>query len=137
MITINENSYVSGRLNTRNKTFILNNYNGKNNYVDGLFNAGNSANRKSINNLIYQYFDLDLSKLLIFNGEKFVTADGLPINVIKQGTFAQKPNSAQGIEVGFQYFCTDKQTREGTTNGIMIYYKGGDVWVDALGRVVE
>lgn len=35
------------------------------------------------------------------------------------------------------YFCTDKQTTEGITNGIMIYYKGDSVWVDALGRVVS
>ena len=35
------------------------------------------------------------------------------------------------------YFCTDKQTTEGASNGIMIYHKGNNVWVDALGRVVS
>lgn len=37
----------------------------------------------------------------------------------------------------FTYFCTDKQTSEGSTNGIMIYHKGGNVWVTALGRVIS
>jgi hypothetical protein len=50
------------------------------------------------------------------------------------GTFANKPT---GVNVGFQYFCTDKQTTEGATNGIEITYKGNDVWVDALGRVIS
>ena len=59
------------------------------------------------------------------------------INIKEKGTFSEKPIESQGITVGFQYFCTDKQTEEGTTNGIMIYYKGNNVWVDALGRVVS
>lgn len=37
---------------------------------------------------------------------------------------------------GFSYFCTDKQTVEGSRSGIMIYYAGNDTWVDALGRYV-
>lgn len=57
--------------------------------------------------------------------------------LLSKGTFSQKPTSSQGVQQGFAYFCTDKQTTEGATNGIMIYYKGEDVWVDALGRVVE
>lgn len=82
----------------------------------------------------------DRSDVYIRRAGKFFNSYGekySEVSLINTGTFAQKPTSAQGIEVGFQYFCTDKQTREGTTNGIMIYYKGGDVWVDALGRVVE
>ena len=61
---------------------------------------------------------------------------GKPI-LSESGTFEQKPTAEQGVEIGFAYFCTNKQTEEGTTNGIMIYYKGADVWVDALGRVVS
>lgn len=61
-----------------------------------------------------------------------------PINIIplttKSGTFDNKPT---GISVGYAYFCTDRQTSEGTTDGIMIYYKGNNIWVDALGRVVS
>ena len=50
------------------------------------------------------------------------------------GTFQDKPNNPI---IGFAYFCTDRKTSEGTTNGIMIYHKGNNVWVDALGRIVE
>ena len=61
---------------------------------------------------------------------------GKPI-LSESGTFEQKPTVEQGVGIGFAYFCTNKQTEEGTTNGIMIYHKGGNVWVDALGRVVS
>lgn len=54
-----------------------------------------------------------------------------------KGTFAQKPLSSQGIQQGFSYFCTDKQTTEGSRNGIMIYYVGDDTWTDALGRYIH
>lgn len=55
--------------------------------------------------------------------------------VIKNnGIWTDTPNNPP---IGFAYFCTDKQTTEGTTNGIMIYHKGNNVWVDALGRVVN
>ena len=61
----------------------------------------------------------------------------LPIGVKNTGTFNQKPTSAQNIEIGFAYFCTDRKTSDGESDGITIYYKGNDVWVDALGRVVS
>lgn len=58
-------------------------------------------------------------------------------NTPKYGTFAQKPTvKVNVIKAGFTYFCTDRQTIEGATMGIMITHKGDDVWVDALGRVV-
>lgn len=50
------------------------------------------------------------------------------------GTFVNRPINT---DVGFIYFCTDRQTIEGTIDGIPIFYKGSDVWVDALGRVVS
>ena len=54
------------------------------------------------------------------------------------GTFANKPTTTNyNLKVGDSYFCTDKQTTEGATNGIMIYHKGNDVWVDALGRIIS
>ena len=62
--------------------------------------------------------------------------DKAKLGVLRSGTFEQKPMK-DDIYVGFAYFCTDRQTTEGTTNGIMIYHKGNDVWVDALGRVVS
>ena len=52
----------------------------------------------------------------------------------KSGEFDNKPDSPV---VGTAYFCTDRQTAEGATDGIIIYHKGENVWVDALGRVVE
>lgn len=66
-----------------------------------------------------------------------ITAFGKFISAIPSGKFSERPNSEQGIIKGFAYFCTDKQTEEGNTDGIMIYYKGEDTWVDALGRVVR
>lgn len=62
--------------------------------------------------------------------------DGAAAGVSRSGTFANKPSSAD-VYVGFRYFCTDKQTTEGATDGIEIIYKGNDVWVDVLGRVVS
>ena len=53
------------------------------------------------------------------------------------GTFTKKPSSFSGIPVGHAYFCTDKKTTEGASDGIMIYHKGNDVWIDALGRVIS
>lgn len=55
-------------------------------------------------------------------------------DIINIGTFEQKPSNSS---LGFAYFCTDKQTIEGSRNGIMIYYAGDNTWVDALGRVVS
>lgn len=69
-------------------------------------------------------------------GESAYDYDGAKANVIRSGTFAQKPSS-DDIYVGFKYFCTDKQTTEGATDGIEIIHKGNDVWVDALGRVIS
>lgn len=49
------------------------------------------------------------------------------------GSFADKP---QNPYKGQQYFCTNKQTAEGSNNGIPIYYNGTN-WVDAMGRIIE
>lgn len=65
-----------------------------------------------------------------------LTHDGISINVKNSGTFAEKPLT-DTIPIGYSYFCIDKQTVEGGSNGMVIYYKGNNVWVDALGRVVE
>lgn len=93
------------------------------------------------------YYDTDLHKLLFFKNITYsdfsgyvaiwIEADGTKEGTPRSGTFANKPTVTKNfISVGFKYFCTDKQTIEGATNGIMIYHKGNDVWVDALGRVV-
>lgn len=71
-----------------------------------------------------------------WNGSEFIEADIAKAGVNRSGTFVNKP-AATDIYVGFRYFCTDKQTTEGATDGIEIIHKGNDVWVDALGRVVS
>lgn len=48
------------------------------------------------------------------------------------GAFANVPTSPS---VGQMYYCTDKQTEEGATDGIIIVYNGTS-WVDALGRTI-
>lgn len=58
-------------------------------------------------------------------------------NERSSGSFNNRPIESQGARVGYSYFCTDKQTSEGGTNGIMIYHKGNNIWVDSLGRVIE
>lgn len=69
-------------------------------------------------------------------GKGWCEYDKAKLGVLRSGTFEQKPMK-DDIYVGFAYFCTDRQTIEGTTNGIIIYHKGNDVWVDALGRVIS
>ena len=78
-----------------------------------------------------------LKKPMWWNGSKWVDSLGIQIDIKNKGTFAEKPLASSGIPNGFAYFCTDKQTTEGQSNGIIIYHKGVDVWVDALGRVVS
>lgn len=50
------------------------------------------------------------------------------------GTYDKRPTTTTA---GFPYFCIDRKTLEGQRNGIMIYYDGNGVWVDALGRPIE
>lgn len=56
------------------------------------------------------------------------------LSLKSSGNYNEKPLNPN---IGFAYFCTDKQTTEGSVNGVMIYYKGNNVWVDALGRVIS
>lgn len=71
-----------------------------------------------------------------WDGASFRSSDGAIAGVKISGKFSEKPKAAN-IYVGFRYFCTDRQTVEGRTNGIEIIHKGNDVWVDVLGRVVK
>lgn len=63
--------------------------------------------------------------------------DGNKFGLKTSGTFDEKPSISDNPSIGYAYFCTDRQTAEGATNGIMIYHKGGNIWVDALGRTVK
>lgn len=84
----------------------------------------------------FPYYKTDIKKQLWFDGSRFSEYDSAVAGVSRSGVFANKPASSD-IYVGFRYFCTDKQTTEGATNGIEIIHKGSDVWVDALGRTVS
>lgn len=52
---------------------------------------------------------------------------------ILYGAFANKPVEPV---MGEMFFCTDKQTTEGQTNGIMIIWNG-TAWTDMLGRAIS
>ena len=83
------------------------------------------------------YYVSDKNTLAISNGTNWVDFIGNPIFAPNSGTFEEKPSSDSGIKVGFSYFCTDRQTAEGQSNGILIYYRGDDTWVDSLGRTIS
>lgn len=80
------------------------------------------------------FYNTNTKKPSWWNGNTWINADGNDSSYLQTGTFSQKPSNPP---IGFAYFCTNKQTAEGATNGIMIYHKGEDVWVDALGRVIS
>ena len=104
-----------------------------------LLRHGPTANRPSVlstGEAGFAYFDETIAKDIVWSGTDWREADGALAGVRRTGTFAQKP-AAANIYVGFAYFCTDKQTTEGATNGIPIYHKGSDVWVDAMGRTIS
>lgn len=82
-------------------------------------------------------FDTNLNKKVTWNGSKWVDDYGQPADISTEGNFNDKPSSSSGIKSGFRYYCTDRQTVEGSRNGIMIYYIGDNTWVDALGRIVS
>ena len=109
---------------------------------------GNSINARTIGDINqtpaidkvingFVYYDTTNNRILFKENDKYITSNGLEKTVKWSGTFEEKPNTSQGIKNGFSYFCIDRQTTEGATNGIMIYHKGNNIWVDALGRVVE
>lgn len=105
------------------------------NMIGTWYNYGNS---NPATNLVIgrMYFNTDYNKPVYWNGTNWVEEDGAKAGVLRSGDWASRPDTAE-IYVGFKYFCTDKQTAEGATNGIEIIHKGNNVWVDALGRVVS
>ena len=85
----------------------------------------------------YIYYDTSINKPIYWNGSKWVDENNISIDALKFGTFEQKPTiAAHNISIGYKYFCTDKQSTEGGTDGIEIIHKGNNIWVDALGREV-
>ena len=118
-------------------------------------NTKYSINRQASDNTLF-YFAKQVSNLkiglniikIVINNKLFLTKKFYNNSITNEivnneliynnitGTFADKPTSSN-ISTGFAYFCTDKRTSESENDGIMIYYKGNNVWVDALGRVVS
>lgn len=85
----------------------------------------------------YAYYDTSLGKMVYWATTHWKEEDGVLAGTLRTGVFYNRPNVANHlIYVGFAYFCTDRQTEDGASNGIMIYHKGEDVWVDALGRII-
>ena len=82
-------------------------------------------------------YDTQKKQEYIYIDNVFKQYDTIQLGIKRKGLFSEKPTEDSNINVGFTYFCTDRQTAEGGTNGIVIYYKGNNVWVDALGRVVD
>ena len=82
----------------------------------------------------------DIYRLILkrFTDKNVVKFEWEPINpmIIEDKSFGDYQSKPTNVEIGSSYFCTDRQTSEGASNGIMIYYKGNNIWVDALGRVV-
>lgn len=83
----------------------------------------------------------DVYRLILkrFTNRNVVKFEWEPINplIIEDKSFGDYQSKPTNVEIGSSYFCTDRQTSEGASNGIMIYYKGNNVWVDALGRVIS
>lgn len=85
----------------------------------------------------HMYYDRTVNKAMWWEEGMWRDPYGVAVDVKRYGTFANKPSSADNIPIGFSYFCTDKSTQEGTSTGIMIYYKSNNTWVDALGRTIS
>ena len=104
-------------------------------YKSGNKHIGDSESRPTLNiSTGFSYYDTTQNRQLWWNGSNWIDSNSNNADFLNSGIFSQKPSNPS---IGFAYFCTDKQTTEGSTNGIMIYHKGDNVWVDALGRVIE
>lgn len=123
--TVNQNSVL-----TRNMITIINK--GTSGYLY-LVNSNNTGKDQVVDMYLTVYRG-DNASISVHNIDKIPTDNFILDNVMSKGVFSDKPTTPV---VGSQYFCTDRQTVEGATNGIVLYYKGGGVWVDALGRVVS
>lgn len=98
-----------------------------------------ASQENPLNNPLYNgqsKFSSTNKKPAWWDGTNWLNSDGAVYTVNRSGTFAQKPDASK-IYVGYRYFCTDKQTTEGATDGIEIIHKGNNVWVDTLGRVIS
>ena len=74
-------------------------------------------------------------KIYVKRGLPANATDGRPLQENASGLFKNRPKD--NVILGEMYFCTDKSVPESDTEGIAIFYKGNDVWVDALGRIIR
>lgn len=96
----------------------------------------NYSDYKGSSNFIYYAKDIDAYVYTTVDKYYNIIYHYLNGDVVGKlsGSFSDKPKN---VKVGYQYFCTDRQTSEGASNGIVIYHKGNNVWVDSLGRTIE
>lgn len=82
-------------------------------------------------------YDISLKKPVYWNAEDKTWYDsiGNNANAIRVGLFVDRPTSF--INIGFPFLCIDKKAVNDNTNGLVIYYRGDNIWIDALGRVVD
>ena len=106
------------------------------NYFDSNINIGTELPDYTGYNYTDVIFDKNKNKLSAWDGEKWITYSPEIIDAKVSGPYSSRPIS-NDIKVGYSYYCTDKQTTEGSRDGIMIYYAGDNTWVDALGRIVS
>lgn len=91
------------------------------------------------------YFDVEVNKPIFYNGVKWLDYRNVVPETPTSGIFSDKPSSSD-VYIGYGYFCTDRKidpsdmsiiSVSSDTGGMMIYSKGSNIWVDALGRVVS
>ena len=82
-----------------------------------------------------RYSSINIKQFLI---AILLNKNNISIDALKFGTFEQNPTIVtRNIPIGYKYFCTDKQSVEGATNGIEIIHKGNNIWCDAFGREIS
>lgn len=80
------------------------------------------------------FFNTSTNKWMIWDGIRWLNIITLQDNYKTYGNWNEKPSDPN---IGYQYLCLDKSSSEGGTSGLIIYYRGSNIWVDALGRVVS
>ena len=82
-------------------------------------------------------YDHALKKAVYWDADDNIWKDsmGNKAKINSSGIFANKPTDY--IKVGFPYFCTDKIAVNNNIYGLVLFYKGDNTWVDAMGRVVD
>ena len=129
--------YIGAAQSATNKFSILNNYGNGKIKTDDTTIFNDLYDRVDYYQIGDRVLDKSNNTSYFFSPVGWVDSLGNKKEIRYAGLFNEKPTEEDGIKKGFFYFCIDKQTTEGLTNGIMIYHKGNNVWVDALGREIS